>query len=228
MKTIRGMVLMLSGLLLGACSALGIRSGTEQPDYRVVDTIAVENGRDIEIRRYDRRLAAEVTVSGDEEGARSDGFRVLADYIFGENREKADIPMTAPVAQAGKPRAAESIAMTAPVAQEKAGPEAWTVRFFMPSRYTRETLPDPVNPEIDIVEVPAETMAALRFSGARGAAAVEKKTRSLLQAVESSDWTATGPPVAWFYDPPWTPASLRRNEVAVPVAPARQGSDPDA
>jgi hypothetical protein len=32
-------------------------------------------------------------------------------------------------------------------------------------------------------------------------------------------WEAAGEPVAWFYDPPWTIPALRRNEVAVPVAP---------
>jgi hypothetical protein len=29
----------------------------------------------------------------------------------------------------------------------------------------------------------------------------------------------TGPPFAWFYDPPWTIPVLRRNEVVVPVTP---------
>jgi SOUL heme-binding protein len=33
----------------------------------------------------------------------------------------------------------------------------------------------------------------------------------------SSGWTVAGPAVDWFYDPPWTLAMLRRNEVAVPV-----------
>ncbi len=217
---VRRLALVLSSLVLGACSALGIRSGTEQPEYQVLETVAAETGETIEIRRYASRLAAEVTVAGDEEAARSAGFRTLANYIFGENREQTDISMTAPVAQAAKPAAGDTIAMTAPVAQEKAGADTWTIRFFMPARYTRETLPEPVDPKIAIVEVPAETMAALRFSGARDAAAVEAKTRSLLDAIERSGWSVTVLPVAWFYDPPWTLAFLRRNEVAVPVTKA--------
>lgn len=221
MTVIRRLAIVVSSLVLGACSALGIRSGTEQPDYTAVETIAAGTGDEIEIRRYGPRLAAEVTVPGDEEAARSAGFRILADYIFGENRERADISMTAPVAQAAKPAPDDTIAMTAPVAQEKAGADTWTIRFFMPSKYTRETLPEPVNPKIAIVEVPAETMAVLRFSGARDAGAVEARTRSLIEAIERSAWRVTGPPVAWFYDPPWTAAFLRRNEVAVPVKPSR-------
>ncbi len=220
---VRRLALVLSSLALGACSALGIRSGTEQPEYQVIETVATETGTAIEIRRYAPRLAAEVIVAGNEEAARSAGFRTLANYIFGENREQTDISMTAPVAQAAqaaKPAVGDTIAMTAPVAQEKAGPDTWTIRFFMPAKYTRETLPEPVDPKIAIVEVPAETMAALRFSGARDAAAVGAKTRSLLDAVERSAWTVTGPPVAWFYDPPWTLAFLRRNEVAAPVTEA--------
>lgn len=217
MTFVRRFALVLSGLMLGACSAFGIRSGTEEPEYAVIATIATTAGENLEIRRYSPRLAAEVAVTGDEEAARSAGFRILAAYIFGENQEQADISMTAPVAQSAGPADGESIAMTAPVAQEQAGDDAWTIRFFMPADYSRETLPAPVDPRIEIVEVPAETMAVNRFTGDRGAVAIATQTQVLLDAVGQSEWAATGPPVAWFYDPPWTVPFLRRNEVAVPV-----------
>ena len=185
------------------------RAETEEPRYTVVDKIGV-----IEVRQYGPRLAAEVIVQGDEEDARSNGFRPLADYIFGNNTAQAKIAMTAPVAQ----ERSEKIAMTAPVSQTREG-AGWRVRFFMPAKYTRETLPRPNNPAVQIVELPGETMAVLRFSNSRSTEAVAKQTAVLLRGVEASRWLVVGAPVTWLYDPPWTLPFFRRNEVAVPVKP---------
>ncbi|MFQ3622119.1 MAG: heme-binding protein [Acetobacteraceae bacterium] len=200
-----------AGLVLtAACSVVGARS-TEEPAYTVV-----ARAGESEIRRYGPRLAAEVTVPGDPVAARNAGFRPLADYIFGANRTRERIGMTAPVAQAR----GERIGMTAPVAQAPAA-EGWTIRFFMPARYTEETLPEPTDPRVRIVTLPAETVAVRRFAGSTGARAVEAETRALLASLEGSGWRAVGEPEAWFFDPPWTIPSLRRNEIAVPVAPSQ-------
>lgn len=211
----------LSGLLLSACSTFGIRSGTEQPAYTVVER-PDGAGEAVEIRRYAPRLAAEVTVEGDEAAARSAGFRALAAYIFGENRQQADIAMTAPVAQAPAGAEGEGIGMTAPVAQARSGEGEWVVRFFMPAKYSRATLPAPNDPRIAIVELPEETMAAVRFSGRRDPDAVDAATRALQQGLGGTGWSPSGLPVAYFYDPPWTLPFLRRTEVVVPVKPAPQ------
>jgi hypothetical protein len=84
-----------------------------------------------------------VTVTGEQKEAARKGFRLLAGYIFGGNKSRQSIAMTAPVAQ--EP-VSEIIAMTAPVMQlENAG--TWTVRFTMPSAYTMEMLPQPNDPK---------------------------------------------------------------------------------
>jgi hypothetical protein len=198
----------LSSLLLGACSVVGIRSGTEEPRFEVVETIG-----EVEIRRYAPRIAAETTVPGTEDAARSEGFRRLAGYIFGGNARRDRIAMTAPVAQVR----GERIAMTAPVAQ--AGDAAgWRIRFFMPARYTLDTLPLPTDPSVSLVTIPEETVAVLRFSGLPRAEAVAQNTARLAATLAQSPWVATGPVQAWFYDPPWTVPALRRNEVVAPAA----------
>ena len=198
----------LSSLLLGACSVVGIRSGTEEPRFEVVDRMG-----EVEIRRYAPRIAAETAVPGDEDAARTEGFRRLAGYIFGGNARRDRIAMTAPVAQAR----GERIAMTAPVAQA-GDATGWTIRFFMPSGYTMETLPVPDDARVTLVEVPAETVAVLRFSGVPRPEAVARGTAALTAALGASPWTATAPVQGWFYDPPWTVPALRRNEVVAPVA----------
>jgi len=200
-----------AGLAVAACSVVGDRRGTEEPPFEVVAQVGT-----VEIRRYPSRIAAETDTAGDAEEARNAGFRRLAGYIFGANRGAAKIAMTAPVAQA--PTEGARIAMTAPVAQEAAGPGRWSVRFFMPAQWTLATLPVPNDPAVRLVEVPGETMAALRFTGSRDAGAVAARQAELRQALAGSAWTPQADPLAWFYDPPWTLPWLRRNEVAVRVS----------
>lgn len=190
---------------------MGVRSGTEEPTYEVIARL----DPDVEIRRYGPRLAAEVTVdAGDDWNARSQAFGVLAGFIFGDNRPQAKIAMTAPVQVGAR---SQKIAMTAPVATAT-GVVGLTMRFYMPAIYTRATLPEPKDPRIKIVEVPGENLAVLRFTGSTGTSAVAAREAELMQALAASPWQPTGEPLALFYDPPWTIAFLRRNEVAVPVA----------
>lgn len=218
----------LSSLALSACSVVGIREA-EEPRFDVVDRVGT-----VEIRQYGVRLAAETLVEGgDEYAARNEGFRRLAAFIFGANTSGDSIAMTAPVAQAQAQAASaagaadkaatgaggEQIDMTAPVAQARAAEGGgWRIRFFMPASYTLLTLPRPRDARVQIVEVPGETMAVLRYSGVASPATVAAKARELAAALEPSPWRAQGAVLAWFYDPPWTLPPLRRNEAVVPVA----------
>lgn len=190
---------------------VGIRSGTEEPRYRVVDTIG-----QIQIRQYGPRLAASITLHGTEIATRAMGFRRLARYIFGENAHQASISMTAPVVQAPA-----QIAMTAPVAQSKNAAGSWIISFYMPANYTLATLPQPLDPAIVIQQQDASTQAVYRFSGSPDVAAVANGRKRLLQGLVGTPWLPVGQTVDWFYDPPWTLPWLRRNEVAVEVVRGR-------
>ena len=203
---------MVVAILGGIGNVVGIRAGTEEPRFTVVERVG-----QIEIRRYGPRLAAETEVSGPEEAARNEGFRKVAGYIFGGNTGRASIAMTAPVVQSG---GAQSIAMTAPVVQTAGPGGTWRIQFYMPAKYTRETLPTPTDPSVRIVEAPAQDYAVLRFTGSRRPPAVAARTEALKAGLAGARWRIVGAPVAWFYDPPWTVPFLRRNEVAAPVAPA--------
>ncbi|NNL65729.1 MAG: heme-binding protein, partial [Myxococcales bacterium] len=61
----------------------------EEPAYTVV-----EEFEDFEIREYAPQLVAETTVEGDFDDAGSQAFRILFDYISGENRSSSEIAMT--------------------------------------------------------------------------------------------------------------------------------------
>ncbi len=199
-----------AGLLAG-CSLFGVRSGYEQPSYEVVAQLE----EDLEVRRYAPRLAAEARVEAeDEEAGRNAAFRLLFDYITGENRDRAEISMTAPVESAPTSR---KIAMTVPV--ESAGDPSGTVmmRFFLPAAFDAESAPEPLDPRVRIVELPAQNVAALRFTGFRSEESVAAKKETLLDRLGGTVWQPSGNPVAYFYDPPWTLPFMRRNEVVVTV-----------
>ncbi|WP_238981102.1 SOUL family heme-binding protein [Williamsia herbipolensis] len=193
-----------------ALGIVGVRVLTEEPSHttkKLTDTV--------EVRRYEPRIAAETTVQGsDEEKARSDGFRRLAGYIFGGNQGSEKVAMTAPVSQGAAK--GEKIAMTAPVSTS-ADASGWVIRFFMPSKWTMATLPSPNDDRVRLVEVPAESVAAVRFSGSRSPESVAAKTKELLDVLSANGVATADEPVSWFYDPPWTVPFRRRNEVVVPI-----------
>ncbi|OBG86905.1 heme-binding protein [Mycobacterium sp. E1715] len=189
----------------------GVRVGLEEPAYthkRITDTV--------EIRRYGPRIAAETIVDADENRARDVGFRRLAGYIFGGNRDNSSISMTAPVSQQSSP-GGRQIAMTAPVVQSAGDEAGWAIRFFMPAKWTMETLPAPDDDQVRLVTVPPATVAVLRFTGDRSPKAVASRTAELLKILQDKGIEPTGDGEAWFYDPPWTVPMRRRNEIAIPI-----------
>ena len=184
-----------------------VASNVETPDYEVL----AKDGQ-IEIRQYDPMIVAEATVEGEREQAIGSGFRIIANYIFGNNLASEKVAMTAPVTQ----QPSEKIAMTAPVTQQAVGNE-WKVRFVMPSEYTMETLPKPVNPEVELIELPAKRVVAIRFSGFANQGSLDRHTEQLQGYIERESLSPKSEPTFAFYNDPWTLPFMRRNEVMVEI-----------
>ena len=198
-------------LIFGLASPFGINLGTEQPKYRVVETL----GGGVEVREYVERIAAEVTVDTNTANeARGEGFNILAGYIFGKNKQKQSIAMTSPVEINSK---GISIAMTSPVEVNARG-GSMTMRFFMPAAYSMAELPEPTDLRVKLVVVPPVRVAVLRYNGSTMDANTKAKTARLLDVLQFSKWKPAGTSKAFFYNPPWTIPFLRRNEVLVEVA----------
>ena len=202
------MIAVVAVALLGAALWGPIVSNVEQPKYNVV-----ESSGSIEIRDYTPMIVAEAQVSGDRHEAIGKGFRIIADYIFGNNTAAQKVPMTAPVTQQGS----EKIAMTAPVPPPGDG-NSWTVRFVMPDSYTMETLPKPNNPAVSLKEIGAKRFAVIRFSGMGGKDSLRRHTKKLNDFISAENLTPLSAPTYAFYNPPWTLPFLRRNEVMVEVS----------
>jgi effector-binding domain-containing protein len=183
-------------------------SRTERAEYSVV-----KSGKEYEIRRYPSHIVAQTVVRGPYQRALKQGFRIVAGYIFGGNTKKERIAMTAPVVERA---ASEPIAMTAPVIASIEG-ESHTIAFGMPRSYSLATLPVPTDPRVQIVTVPEQKMAVIRFSWLPTSSRVEAKKQELLEALRRDALTPRGDPQYAGYDAPWTPPWMTRHEVMVAV-----------
>lgn len=202
-------VLAVIAVLWSLWGFLGSR--VEQADYTVVKKM-----NDYEIRDYPAHIVAQTTVQGSYSESLSNGFRIVAGYIFGGNTKKESIAMTAPVVaeKGGGKNGSENIAMTAPVVATTEG-GAQTISFGMPRSYTLETLPTPNDPRVQIVMVPAKKYAVLRFSWYRTDSRVKSMQEKLLAALARDGVATTGSVAYAGYNAPWTPPWMNRNEVLV-------------
>ena len=194
--------------VLGAVLWGPIVSNVEQAKY----TVSEQDGS-IEIRDYAPMIVAEVEVSGERDKAINQGFRMIADYIFGNNTSSQKVAMTAPVIQ----QQSEKIAMTAPVTQQGEG-NGWKVRFVMPANQTMATLPKPNNEAVKLVNISSKRFAVISFSGMAGDESLKRHTEKLNAYIQAKKLTASSAPTYAFYNPPWTIPFLRRNEVMVELA----------
>ena len=195
----------------------------EEPAHDVV----LEDG-DIQVRRYEPYVVAEVTLSGSFDRATQDSFGPLFRYISGNNRSRQNLDMTAPVLvePAGSP-SSEKLAMTIPVLVEPRsadgagagrrlagdGIDTWTMAFVLPAGYTAETAPLPASSNVVIRQVAAHEVASVRYSGRLSNESAERQ-RARLEAWlavrgmdHQGDWRIA------TYDPPFTLPWFRRNEV---------------
>ena len=121
--------------------------------------------------------------------------------------------MTAPVQQAAT---IEEIAMTAPV-QRVETPEGWNVAFMLPSEFTIETTPLPVDERIVLRAMPAQLKAVVRYSGRLTERNYIKHKTRLLESIKSAAVESLGVVESAAYDAPYVLPFLRRNEVMIKV-----------
>lgn len=185
----------------------GVAMAYEEPGYSVVATV---NG--VEYRRYTPYLVAETRIAGieDRDAAANLGFRRLFRYISGENVVRM-------VEQHPGGQASTKISMTAPVWQAPE-PGGWRVAFVVPKPYSETNVPAPTDPEVEIRSVPGKVTAVWQYSGRWTDRVVEANQAELLGRLAESGVEPKGAVVTAYYNSPFTPPFLRRNEVMVEVS----------
>ncbi|MEM7221289.1 MAG: heme-binding protein [Pseudomonadota bacterium] len=190
-----------------------LTANLEQPTFTVI-----AEADDYELRRYDPFTVAETRVDGAFRNSGNVAFRRLAGYIFGRNTGSEEMAMTAPVITQGAP-VGTTMEMTAPVISGPAeGGEGWTYQFVMERKFTLDTLPRPLDPAVQLREVPGRLMAARRFSGRWLEGHMREQEARLLDALRRDGVAVLGDVSLARYNDPFTPFFLRRNEVLVEVA----------
>ena len=153
-------------------------------------------------------IIALVNVNGTRRDAIGKGFRLLADYIFGDNVGQRTISDPAGTRESIK------IAMTAPVQQQSVD-SGWQISFVMPSEYTTGTLPSPTNKLNTIRTEDSRDFFTITFSGINSDQNIEKNQNILSKYLKVNNISTSSKPIYAFYDPPWTLAFLRRNEILI-------------
>lgn len=166
-------------------------SKAEEPDYQVLESDGA-----IEIRRYPALVTAGTERRGQRGAALNEGFRVLADYIFAKSRPGPKLPMTAPVLS------------------DSDGGGSWRTRFIMPTGKARAELPS-APAGVDLVSEPSARVAAIRFSGRADDGDLEMKENALRSWLQMRSYPHEGRAVHAFYNAPFLPGPLRRNEVMI-------------
>ncbi len=180
----------------------------EEPGYSV-ETKAAH----YEIRKYGPIIVAETKVEANFEQAGNQAFRILAGYIFGGNKAKTKIAMTAPVNQE---TASEKIEMTAPVTQTKSS-SGYFVQFTMPQKYTLETLPVPDDSRVQLRQLPGRKVAVYTYSGSWSESRYLEKLENFKLDLQNDKIITVGQPVLARYNSPFQLWFLRRNEIWLEV-----------
>ena len=185
---------------------------TEEPDFQVVRELP-----GVELRQYAAYAVAEVLVDGPADTAGNQAFPILAGYIFGKNKGERKFAMTAPVTLAAAPVKLE---MTAPVTQTTTA-GGFLVQFVLPKGVTAASAPEPLDPRIQLRDVPPRQVAAIRYSGFWSTSNDSEHLALLQAALRTAGVAWEGEAVYSRYNAPFTPWFLRRNEVWLQVAAAR-------
>jgi SOUL heme-binding protein len=195
-----------ASLLLGLLCT-GHVMAIEEPKYEVIQTDGA-----FEMRKYAPILIAETMVDGDMDEASNKGFRLIADYIFGNN-------------QVVDSNANTKIAMTAPVTVEPQSTDTnmqlakkWRIHFVMPSQYTLANIPKPKNDAITLKEIPSKYFLVYSYSWLNTLTRVQNKTDEALEWANRKGLKVIGVPKLSRYDPPWTLPMFKRNEIMLEVA----------
>lgn len=182
------MVLITVVILVASFSNKGI----ETPEYEVLKKYG-----DVEIRKYPNMLVAKTALSNNSfENAGSNGFRTIANYIFGGNEGNQKIAMTAPVVMS-------------------MGDSA-SMYFVMPKQYAKDQLPKPIGNNVSIVEESAKVLAVLQYGGFSSDKDIKKNCEILQQELTKQNVSTKGSFMYMGYNAPWDVVN-RRNEVAIEV-----------
>jgi hypothetical protein len=175
------------------CMVRYTRLGAEKPQHRALR----KEGR-FEVREYP---ALTMASTGMEEDRRDNAFLRLFNFIDrGNDRGR-------------------KIAMTAPVFIDRT-PDRTEMSFVMPEQAGQEGVPAPTDSGVKVHVRPPQRVAVYRYSGGSSVENEQRALDALRAWMEKEGLRPSGEPAVAYYDAPYLPPFLRRNEVMLGLAEA--------
>ena len=148
-----------------------------------------------EIRTYEKALFTSVKLpSNSFKDAASNGFSVLAGYIFGGNDKKEKIAMTSPVKMSIQ--------------------DSMTMFFMVPHKFKKETLPLPNDSNIKFKEEAKKTVAAIGFGGWANTKKIDRYKKDLRASLDAKGISYSNQFFILGYNAPYEVFN-RKNEIIV-------------
>ncbi len=169
---------------------MAIRTGSGSADYQV---ISKDGG--FEIREYEAMMLVSTTMKG-AELQNNAAFQRLFGYISGSNNESQKISMTSPVFSS-------------------TDSDAYTMSFLIPKEVAEKGAPVPTDDKVKIEPMEGGRFAAYRYSGYSNAEKIKEAEQKLTDWIKTKELLTKGEMLTAGYDPPYTPGTLRRNEVLI-------------
>ena len=172
------------------------------PRWRAVPGESVVASRgSVEIRQIPAGCVAQTCVKGEPAQARETALRRLAKYTHGNNRSSAILDTVRPVMQ------------------RQQAPGRWLIGVRLAKFDDTLTAPAPCEPKVKLISRAPEMLAVVRVAGRPAHGSVTAGDAIILNAIDGTDWIATGSPMIRLHARgplPWLGSGF---EVAVPVAP---------
>lgn len=151
--------------------------------------------KQFEIRSYESTLFTSVKLSTKGyKNSSSEGFSILAGYIFGNNEKNEKIAMTSPVSMSLE--------------------DSTTMMFMVPRKFNKDMLPKPNQSVIKFKEEPRKTVAAISFGGWANDAKIEKYKQHLKAALDAEAIKYSNRFYFFGYNAPYEVFN-RKNEIIV-------------
>ena len=160
-----------------------ISMANEEASYDIVHKTDI-----YEIRHYSDRFVVQAVNRSE-----NSSFRKLFNYISGKNSTSEKIKMTVPVTQTKKDN-------------------EYFMQFYLPSKFTKDTIPIPSNPDIQIAKIKEGYFAVIKFSGRSSDKNFDKHNKILKKKLLEDNISIKGFVIRATYNSPFTLPPLRRNE----------------